>query len=170
MLVQKYTGVGSRETPDDIQKLMIDIAKVFARNGTLFRSGGADGADSAFERGCDSQHGPKEVYYARDSTAEAELIASTFHPAWHRCSAYAKKLHGRNAFEVLGRSLDDPSDILLCWTPDGCIRHADRSQVTGGTGTAISIADNHHVRIFNLYRTDHADLWKTWLRTNQFSV
>ena len=46
-----YTGVGSRETPEHICRLMKDIAAVAAIRGYTGRSGGADKADDAFETG-----------------------------------------------------------------------------------------------------------------------
>jgi len=39
---------------------------------------------------------------------------------------------------------------LICWTPDGCESHRYRNRETGGTGTAISIADYHNIKIYNL--------------------
>ena len=46
-----YAGIGSRETPPDICKIMTEIAKRLAHLGLTLHSGGAEGADSAFERG-----------------------------------------------------------------------------------------------------------------------
>jgi hypothetical protein len=151
-----YTGVGSRKTPKGILDLMTAIS-VYARSkGIILRSGGALGADTAFEKGAGSL---KEIFYASDATPEAAAIAREFHPAWDRCSGYARKLHARNAFQVLGRGLDSPSLCLICWTPDGCVSHTTRSQKTGGTGTAISIAEKYNVKIYNLYRPEHLALW-----------
>ena len=45
-----YAGIGSRETPKNKCRLMTKIAKILSGKYTL-RSGGADGADSAFEAG-----------------------------------------------------------------------------------------------------------------------
>lgn len=154
-----YTGVGSRKTPQDIIVLMRAIASKMALFGFWLRSGGAEGADRAFE----SCAGPKkQIFYAKDATAEAEAIAAQFHPAWNRCSPYAKKLHGRNAFQVLGSDLNEPSTYCICWTPDGCISHATRKYETGGTGTAISIANYYHVPIINLARPDQRQGWSDW--------
>ena len=47
-----YTGIGSRETPDSILSLFNDIVFQLAGLGYTLRSGGADGADTAFEEGC----------------------------------------------------------------------------------------------------------------------
>lgn len=57
-----YTGVGSRETPRDVQAVMYKFAQKMALHGAVLRSGGADGADTAFELGCDKQQGKKEIY------------------------------------------------------------------------------------------------------------
>lgn len=46
-----YTGVGSREAPSAILTLMEDIGEKLASQGWTLRSGGAIGADQAFERG-----------------------------------------------------------------------------------------------------------------------
>ena len=44
-----YTGIGSRETPGLILALMGRISARMDRLGFTLRSGGADGADAAFE-------------------------------------------------------------------------------------------------------------------------
>jgi len=141
-----YTGVGSRQTPEDILELMTKIAKFLSKRNFILRSGGAKGADKAFEKGATN----KEIFYANDSTQESEEIAKRFHPAWHNCKEYARKLHGRNSFQVLGRDLNTPSKFLICWTRDGCTSHKQRTYKTGGTGTAISIADYYKIPIYNL--------------------
>ena len=152
-MYKPYTGVGSRKTPKEILAIMAAVARELESRGFTLRSGGADGADKTFEAGV--QYGNKEIFYANQATQQAMEIASSFHPAWHKCSEYARKLHGRNAFQVLGQDLQSPSKFLLCWTPDGCIDHASRKYQTGGTGTAISIASANNIPIFNLQREDH---------------
>ena len=156
-----YTGVGSRKTPEAILFVMTRIALFLNKSGYTLRSGGADGADAAFEKGAGQL---KQIYRPEHATPEAMGIASSFHPAWHRCSDYAKRLHGRNAFQVLGLNLNEPSEFLLCWTPDACLTHAARSFSTGGTGTAISIANAYNVPVNNLARIDHLDYWNNLLK------
>ena len=146
-----YTGIGSRQTPPEILSIMTRFALKMSRLGWILRSGGAVGADTAFEKGATR----KDITIASDATPEAMKIAAKYHPMWSACSRYAQKLHGRNAFQVLGRDLKSPSSFLICWTIDGCISNKDRKRETGGTGTAISIADAHGVKIFNLQRQDH---------------
>ena len=46
-----YTGIGSRNTPVSEQEKITKIAAYLEAIGFVLRSGGADGADQAFERG-----------------------------------------------------------------------------------------------------------------------
>lgn len=149
-----YTGVGSRKTPTEILLIMTSLARALYKKGFILRSGGAEGADKAFESGAGNR---KDIYLAHHANIESMDIAKKFHPAWSNCGDFAKKLHGRNAFQVLGGCLDEPSKFLVCWTPDGCICHADRTINTGGTGTAISIASEYGIPVFNLRRKQHLD-------------
>ena len=168
-----YTGVGSRDTPPAILAFMRTIASQLAADGWTLRSGGADGADKAFEDGwwdwvqsrdvCSNTR-QAELYIPWDgyndhwSTShngcnfldndanrdEAEAIASSTHHAWDMCSPGARRLHTRNVYQVLGNDLDSPSDMLICWAkPLG-------RGVQGGTATSYAIAIKNKVRCFNL--------------------
>lgn len=141
-----YAGVGARATPDRICQRMTAIAVRLRVRGYVLRSGGAIGADQAFAAGAGEA---KQIFIASDATDQAMAIAARFHPAWDRCSPIAKQLHGRNAFQVLGKTLDDPSRFVVCWTADG--------KASGGTGTAIRIAEAHGIPVFNLHDPDALD-------------
>jgi len=142
-----YTGVGARDTPDNILELMKSIAIFLKSLGFVLRSGRAKGADSAFESGAGNQ---KEIFYAKDATQESIDLAARYHPVFDKLPEYVQKLHGRNSFQVLGKDLKTPSNFLICWTKDGCKNHKTRSNKTGGTGTAISIASEHNINVYNL--------------------
>lgn len=137
-----YAGIGSRETPEDVLEYMENLAEDFARYGWTLRSGGARGADTAFERGCIRGDGQKRIYLASDATPEAMEHAAEFHPNWPACSPYAKKLHARNSLIMLGDSLNEPVDIVVCWTPGGFKK--------GGTAQALRIAEYLKISVFNL--------------------
>ena len=170
------TMVGSRKTPLETLSLMTAIAYKFVKWGYGFRSGGADGADTASEQGARkaiAEGAPAHlvnIFYAKDATPAAMEIAGTYHPMWNAkrkdgslvVSDYARKLHGRNAFQVLGRNLNNPSIGLICWTPDACECHKERTIRTGGTGTAISIADAYEVPIANLKNPATFQKWRKW--------
>lgn len=148
-----YAGIGARETPEPILKAMRSIARYLAKQGCSLRSGGARGADTAFEQGCDLANGKKQIflpykYFNRNDssffavTKEARLVAKKYHPGWEYLSDRGRDYMGRNAFQVLGLSLLTPANFIVCWTPNG--------QVVGGTGQALRMAKDFHIPIFNL--------------------
>ena len=156
-----YTGIGSRSTPPGILVLMEQIGADLAEWGFTLRSGGAAGADSAFESGCDAVEGSKEIFlpwtgfssnpsHFASPTAGAFEIAKQFHPTWYQLSQNAKRLMARNVHQVLGLDLNTPVSFVVCWTPDGCESDATRTRKTGGTGQAISIAASMSIPVFNL--------------------
>ncbi len=117
------------------------------------RSGGAIGADSAFEQGCDSGRGKKEIFYASNNKGkivtdknvweEAAKLAEGIHPAREKCNEYARKLHSRNCFQVMGGDLCSPVSLLICWTKNG--------KASGGTATAINLALRNNIPVYNLF-------------------
>lgn len=155
-----YTGVGSRQTPPKILCFMQALGVYLGNKGYTLRTGGAQGADNAFEFGARHIGSEVDVYLPWSSfnkesyeTApenvhpkvllgiDAELIAKCHHPAWDKLSQGAKKLHTRNVYQVLGDNLDVPSDFVICYTPNG--------KGGGGTGQAIRIARTYDVPVFD---------------------
>lgn len=160
-----YTGIGSRETPDNILEEMGRLAGHFASRGWTLRSGGAPGADTAFEWSCCGAKGAMEIFlpWKRFNNNTSDLfdipdaayqISKQYHPAWERLTTPVRKLMARNAQQVLGKNLDSPSTFVVCWTPDGCTSHETRKQKTGGTGQAISIASESGIPVINLQTDD----------------
>lgn len=160
-----YAGIGSRQTPDDVIDKMIALGKYMAEQGHLLRSGGADGADHAFEHGCDNAGGNKEIWLPWKgfngskstfilanlpllSIIRAEAIAAKLHPAWDRCMPPARRLHARNVLQVLGGDFKTPVERVLCWTP--------RGEVVGGTATALKLAKQCDIEIVNFGWIDAA--------------
>ena len=159
-----YAGIGSRETPLSVLEDMQHIAFQLGSMNWILRSGGALGADTAFEYGCNHAGGPKEIYIPwagfqgrKDAIVGAEqpnfpdalFLASNFHPAWDRCRASARALHARNGYQILGKSLTQKADCVICWT-----RNASG---TGGTGQALRIAKHFNIPIFDLGRDSAYD-------------
>ena len=136
-----FAGVGARGTPRNILKLMALCATKLETQGYTLSSGGAYGADSAFEEGIKDPRN-KRIYLAMDCTKKAEEYSMKLHPAPERCSPQARKLHGRNAMILLGENLDAPVEFVLCWTEDG--------KTAGGTGQAIRIAKENGIPVFNM--------------------
>lgn len=164
-----FTGVGSRSTPKNILELMEKFAHKASKERWVLRSGGADGADSAFQKG--ATESPlvfdPEIYIPwkgfngwevadrgimipklGSHWGEAVELAKQFHPAWDNCSDGAKALHTRNIFQVMGRDLKTPSSFLLCYSvPKG-------NSISGGTRTAWEYAKDRGIPCYNLFHED----------------
>lgn len=155
-----YTGVGSRKTPLGVQQVMHDMAVKLALHEITLRSGAALGADQAFERGCDTVHGPKEVFipwegFQRRTTGERGVFALSSFSTRIRSSAsrILREIHPwgldtssdlltRNVLQVLGPSLGRQSLFVIAWTP--------RGELKGGTRIALLLARKRGIPVFNL--------------------
>jgi hypothetical protein len=172
MVLQFYAGVGSRETPPEVLDRMEQYGRWLRTGGFILRSGRAQGADQAFERGADSR---SEIYlpwedfekdaavsphtYVTGSDEELDVYVDKFHPHPEYLKPGARKLMRRNTNQVLGRfpGRSLPSLFVLCWTKDG--------SPGGGTGQAMRIASEYGIRIFNLHNPDADEELLQFLRT-----
>ena len=154
-----YTGIGSRKTPAEVLAEMSRIAGLLSDAGFILRSGAARGADAAFEAGCKGKahiyvpwRGFSKSPFIRsfEPAVDAYKIAMALHPAWQSISRGAKALHARNCHQVLGDNLNEPSAFVICWTPDGCESQGTRSKDTGGTATAICLAEKRGIPVYNI--------------------
>lgn len=169
-----YAGVGSRETPPDVLNLIRSIGSAMERGGWRLRSGGAPGADTAFQKSVKASKN-KTIYLpwrifnnnvagyhgcwdASKLPAWNAALATVdrYHPEPNKLSEAGRKLMARNAFQVLGPDLKTPADMVLCWTPGG--------KVTGGTGQALRIAIDYDIVIVNLGNDRHCEAFAKALK------
>lgn len=151
--MKHYAGIGSRETPLLVLDLFEqNIATSLAKQRYTLRSGAAFGADTAFERGCDSVKGSKEIWLPwrgfSDSYSnlivhkqEAFDLAEVYHEGWKRLKQGAKKLHARNMHQILGEDLNTPVEFVVCYTAGG--------KRSGGKGSALRLAEDRNIPIFD---------------------
>lgn len=148
-----YAGIGSRSTPEPVLYLMNRIGYRLAREGYVLRSGAADGADHAFEEGCDLGQGDKQIFLPwrkfNDHPSELYIIpafaygvASALHPEFAALKDSVRKLHARSVQQVLGQHCDNSVEFVVCWTPNGLPK--------GGTATAIKLAKSRGIQVVNL--------------------
>lgn len=165
-----YTGIGSRETPEEVLDLMVSMATKLASHGWVVRSGGAPGADTSFAEGARLWNGsrateiylpwkgfqdwPDEYAVLTEPTPEAMKIAEEFHPAWYRLGKGGRALHSRNVHQMLGRDVLNPilPVFVVCWTKGG--------RKVGGTAQAIRIAEHYKVPVMNLGKEGMLELFK----------
>jgi hypothetical protein len=141
-----YAGIGARKTPVPVLNQMSRLAMQLDNCDYILRSGGAIGADSAFEIATDNA----KIFKAENYTSEAMKIAKQYHPAWNKLSEFVKQLMARNVLIVLGEYLDTPADFVICWTPGG--------NVVGGTGHALRVAKEFSIPILNLWDKEIVDI------------
>ncbi len=169
------SGIGSRETPTHIQEQMFQIGVWCLENQVWVRSGHADGADWAFEQGAQeyclaylpwlgfNKHLTSRARWCIPQVTSAMLdITKKYHPAYEKLSPGGLQLMARNACQILGVSLKDPVNAVVCWTKDG--------EPSGGTGQAIRIAMDRGIPILNMYHQqfyDHLKVQNELLRISE---
>ena len=131
MMYLPYAGIGSRETPQEALDAMKMVATVLEANDYTLRSGGASGADTAFEMGVTKnkeiyipwngfnqrsniQHGVYSDWPNAIIEQQAHNLAQEYHPNWDACTRGARMLHARNMAQILGRDLNQPAKFVVC--------------------------------------------------------
>lgn len=138
-----YAGIGARATPDHQCGLMRDIAAGLSDLGYTMRSGGAAGADTAFEEGVDRAGGKKQIFLAKDDIPRTHIrMALNFHPSPDSLRGFVLRLMARNTSQVFGDDFTEPSSLIICWTPKGAGQ--------GGTGQALRMAKSAGIPILDL--------------------
>jgi hypothetical protein len=152
-----YAGIGARDTPKEmLDKIEIISANLSPYKFTL-RSGGARGADTAFEKYAERKEiylpwngfnnkwsDNKDIFRIPVNYRSQELV-ETYHPAPNKLKPSARLMMARNNHQVLGKDLNSPSLFILCWTKD--------AKDIGGTSQAIRIARDHKIPVYNLEDT-----------------
>lgn len=181
MVEKFYTGIGSRETPDDILDMMRRLGATLGRLGWTLRSGGAKGADTAFEEGARAVQGARRIYlpkegfgplprkgdtmsvvpetaFGRSLWDMACEIAEPLHPVYARLDVDTRRKLTRNVFQVLGDSLRQPSTMVVCYGTGPAFDSQQRCvDVKGGTGLAVRLAAEYRVPVYNLFLPEHQD-------------
>ena len=171
-----YAGVGSRTTPPDVLAGMSDLAQALGDAGFALSTGGAAGADRAFETGALRTDAPVTIHTpwpgyngyrpGRDPETDIDVIhpkpgdavrgrsflhlARTHHPAWDRCRRGARALFLRNV-SILAGALDDDGALLpvcaaIAWNPSG----SAQGREAGGTGHTLRVAAELGIPVVNV--------------------
>lgn len=143
------------------------MAAYLAEEEWILRSGGADGADKAFEAGCDTINpmrkeiylpwqgfnGSKSPLYNPMTFKAARESVKIFHPS-EGLSQGVVKLMARNYLQVMGQGEPPvPVKFILCFTEGGLTQ--------GGTSQALRIALNYNIPVFNLANLTVKQVWES---------
>ena len=151
------TLVGSRNITPYISNLCNIIGERLSDSGFIARSGGASGCDTEFLRYYKKEQ--TEVYVPwkgfgegisldeLDKESAIEILKTIVDISDLKESVI--KLYTRNVFQVLGRDLNNPSDVLLYYAP------VINSVPVGGTRIAYLIARKYNVECIHISKYDH---------------
>ena len=182
-----YTGVGSREIPEDVFNIFRMVGRTLARKGFILRSGSADGSDRAFELGAsDVDPNLTEIYlpnsdfksYRRivgvnylplveGEIENAEKIYSTptnkhkdgIMPWFNKIQRYNQEFHARNVLQVTGRNGVD-SSFCIYYAP------AVNGNVVGGTRSAVELCRSKGIPTYNLFHNHVKETFLERLKEN----
>lgn len=191
-MTKYYTGVGSRETPLHVYELMEDIAFKLEQRGFVLRSGGAPGADQAFENGWWSSYidNMKEVasaeiflpwegfegkwsgagdgaYRVVKDIDKAMDMASKIHPAWDAVKKDGTPVLKRGAKGMHARNCFQVLGGDLETPSEFLICYAPPlpdGTVKGGTRTAWVLAKQNNIPCINLHNSAEFERWSEWVR------
>lgn len=163
-----YSGIGARETPIHIQQKMTLIAERLSLRDYKLRSGGARGADTAFNNGAvykdvylpyDGFNGHQcrvnpDYYDCEDfeNYSDAIDIVRRLHPSGKYLKGFSLQAHARNCYVILGARLNEPSKFVVCWTKDG-FEYGQMTRESGGTGMGVLIANLFDIPVINMYNS-----------------
>lgn len=183
-----YTGIGARKTPKEILNIMCQLGYILADNEMILRSGGAIGADSYFQLGCqewckdtntdfcdrqeiiipwegfNNNYVNKRGGITMNNHWLAHEITMEIHPNSENLTQSQIKLMNRNVTQVYGNNGID-SDFVVCWTPDGAFKETGIN--TGGTGQAIRLALESDIPVINLKNKTHLKMVLKWIENNE---
>lgn len=173
-----WTGIGSRQVPDDVIANMVKFGYEMASTGMCLRSGKASGSDTGFQIGVETfllKKGNEnlplmEIYIPwnrfdnyrvkivthdiigpdQASWPQAKQIAKQIHPNPKALKDAALSLHARNVYQVLGTHLTEPSEFVIFYADE------HNGVVKGGTATAVHLARKHNIPTYNI-KTDNGD-------------
>lgn len=179
----KYSGVGSRDTPEDVLSIFKRLGERLCLMGWVGQSGEADGADLAFHNGARRAANYQSIGFGAyipwngfrsgpnsprvfenpndgifdmshsDNWEDAKAIALKARGSFNGLKVGGIALHTRNAYQVLSPSLADPVQKLFCWAEP----IGTKGLVSGGTNTAVQLAIRHGIPIHNLYHEEMKD-------------
>lgn len=178
------TGIGARDTPEDVLALMTRIASEFERRGAVLRSGGAGGADLAFEKGfrnanqCEIFHpwrgfkpgksmtdadvnkalGRKRPYNGAGSpiVMDGDKLVEAEQIAARYHPAWEKCSQGARRLHT--RNVPQILGASLQHKTDIVICWTADGRASGGTGQAMRMAEHLGVRVVNLKRQSDREM------------
>lgn len=188
-MTKYYAGIGSRETPHHILLDMVRMSIILHSLGYTLRSGGANGADSAFEMGADlaETKNPqfcfrsdivdyKEIYLpwygfnGREEDKRKTIVPQYDNPKlWSTAINLALEIHPspkdltKGARSLHARNCYQVLGRDLNTPVDFVVCYTDPTYTRGGTRTAVKLAQRYNIPIWNLAIPEVHELFKEYV-------
>lgn len=160
------TIVGARKTPVEIiHQCQNDIGQLNKEN-YIFRSGNAQGFDQVIANvpeKCREVYLPYHNFGCSLNNYRNVFVPKRDFDNWGRAVNIVKELHpnknltdmqmmylARDVYQVLGKDLQTPSDLVICWTEDGASELHQLTRKTGGTAMALRVAFRYNIPVINI--------------------
>ncbi len=183
-----WCGVGTRDVAPEHQPILIWVGECMTLLGGVLCTGDAIGSDELFYRGVLkatpqlTKAPPPQIYYTRlknqrnlqhnplvghheaeqyDTFEEAQAIAFRARGSFEGLFPSGIGLHTRNAFQVLGETLQDPRWITVFYAQPA---NKKGTRWHGGTNTAVQISIQNGIKIVNLYVEEDRNKFIDWLK------
>lgn len=184
-----FAGVGSRDTPEEVCRVMRRLAVVLYAQGYGLSSGDARGADRAFWEGAilspfyrkigariylsdqcvrGRKADPENFFFNAQefhTFEKAKALAFEARGSFNGLDEWGINLHSRNVMQIYGGGLQDKVEYLIYWA----IPVGKSEKVRGGTNTALQLAKKAEVKHrINLY-TPEGMAWVNEMFDNPFA-
>jgi len=169
-----YTGIGSERVPYDKLIAMTSISTRLANQGFQLRTGSArSGAEKAFRMGMVNFYkdhpqirSQKMVLYDYEHITPFNInIAKRFFYNWDNLDLDLQMYYAWSVLVVLGPNGMYPSDLVICWTPNGAESEAHCNRRSGKAGFCIKVAREIHIPVINLKRENAMEKLEKTLHT-----
>jgi hypothetical protein len=161
-----YAGAGSKDAPEDVQKVMQETGKRFHEKGWVLRSGGEGDPEKGFMM-MYSRLTKTRIFLPFDGynswvdtdrdcgcTAVGENMAARelarAGPGFDDLDATFTLKRTRDVCRVLGKDLRSPARRVICWTPDGAETASDCGPITDSSYMVIRLATRFDIPVDNL--------------------
>lgn len=188
MIVDYYTGIGSRETPPKVLKYMTYLGEQLA-DKMILRSGKAGGADEAFQLGVEKKQKQKGFEYvsAQIFTPWRNFKNPNLSDQWDLSLDFVEEIAGKKGIEIqthwlkeihpafdnlsqgaMKLHLRNMNQIVGLQATSPCLSRfvvyyatEKNGHVKGGTATAVNLARKFEIPTFNLlFEEDKINLVK----------
>jgi len=155
-IYKAYAGIGSRQISDNESEIIRSISNRMAALGYWLYSGNAQGADNAFQKGCQNKgisflpwpnynSDQRDTYGFTSIPESAFFKAKVLHPQGNRLSGSSLQMMARNVLIIEGIDSWPRVELVIC-----CSDPIPNGGVHGGAALCYKLAKQHNIPFINI--------------------